>query len=111
MPLNFNIVLCLSVDLDLSAKQEQQLTEIFDLFDTDGGGTMDRDEFRVAMFALGFQGRASLGDAGRSVGLNQVGALTLEEFMALMKGELTCQVLLSADWHDCVALEKLGVLI
>ena len=74
------------------AGQERQLAEIFDLFDTDGGGTMDRDEFRAAMLALGFQG-----GSGKSNGLelDQVdddGVLTQEEFMALMKGELTGQV-------------------
>ena len=53
---------------------------------------MDRDEFRAAMLALGFQG-----GSGKSNGLelDQVdddGVLTQEEFMALMKGELTGQV-------------------
>ncbi len=32
-----------------------QIREIFDLFDTDGGGTIDRGELDFAMSALGFQ--------------------------------------------------------
>ncbi len=32
-----------------------QIKEIFDLFDTDGGGTIDRRELDLAMVALGFQ--------------------------------------------------------
>jgi Ca2+-binding EF-hand superfamily protein len=32
-----------------------QIKEIFDLFDTDGGGYIDRRELDLAMVALGFQ--------------------------------------------------------
>ncbi len=39
----------------LSSTQEAQIREIFELFDTDGGGTIDRNEIDFAMVALGFQ--------------------------------------------------------
>ncbi len=32
-----------------------QIREIFELFDTDGGGSIDRGELDFAMSALGFQ--------------------------------------------------------
>ena len=84
-----------------SSEQERQLAEIFDLFDTDGGGTMDRDEFSAAMLALGFQGGGGgTSEGGGRLDLDQVdddGVLTLEEFMALMKGELTGQVIITWD--------------
>jgi Ca2+-binding EF-hand superfamily protein len=39
----------------LSPQQEAHIKEIFDLFDTDGGGTIDAQELNSAMFALGFR--------------------------------------------------------
>jgi hypothetical protein len=41
--------------LALSEEQEAQIREIFLLFDTDGGGTIDTRELNFAMIALGFQ--------------------------------------------------------
>jgi hypothetical protein len=41
--------------LALSEAQEAQIREIFYLFDTDGGGTIDTRELSSAMVALGFQ--------------------------------------------------------
>jgi Ca2+-binding EF-hand superfamily protein len=39
----------------LSDQQLAQIREIFDLFDTDGGGSIDATEMDAAMFALGLQ--------------------------------------------------------
>jgi Ca2+-binding EF-hand superfamily protein len=39
----------------LSEAQAAQIKEIFYLFDTDGGGTIDTQELGFAMVALGFQ--------------------------------------------------------
>ncbi len=44
--------------IELSKQQEAQIKEIFDLFDTDGGGTIDAQELSAAMFALGFQSKS-----------------------------------------------------
>ncbi len=41
--------------LILSEAQESQIREVFLLFDTDGGGTIDMRELGIAMVALGFQ--------------------------------------------------------
>lgn len=40
---------------DLNADQKQEIREAFDLFDTDGSGTIDVKELKVAMRALGFE--------------------------------------------------------
>jgi Ca2+-binding EF-hand superfamily protein len=84
----------------LSASQAAQIKEIFDLFDTDGGGTIDRRELDFAMVALGFQKKKQVNDGKRNDGkrnrqmevldsIVQDGKVTLEEFSALMTGELS----------------------
>ncbi|XP_028272570.1 caltractin [Parambassis ranga] len=40
---------------DLTEEQKQEIKEAFDLFDTDGVGTIDVKELKVAMRALGFE--------------------------------------------------------
>jgi Ca2+-binding EF-hand superfamily protein len=40
---------------ELGPEQKQEIKEAFDLFDTDGSGTIDAKELRVAMRALGFE--------------------------------------------------------
>ncbi len=84
--------------VNLSAQQEEQIKEIFNLFDTDGGGTMDRQELKVAMTAMGFQDtrkdqgkhRGSDGELKMEVIDSDASeCVSLEEFQALMKGEFT----------------------
>ncbi len=95
--------------IELSQQQETQIKEIFNLFDTDGGGTIDAQELSAAMFALGFQSRNGTSPARTSISqsgnfkheesLTESGVLDkiskdtekgvdLEEFTAMMKGEL-----------------------
>uniref|UniRef100_A0A3Q2PQT3 Centrin 4 n=1 Tax=Fundulus heteroclitus TaxID=8078 RepID=A0A3Q2PQT3_FUNHE len=40
---------------ELTEEQRQEIKEAFDLFDTDGNGTIDVKELKVAMRALGFE--------------------------------------------------------
>ncbi len=40
---------------ELTEEQKQEIREAFDLFDTDGSGTIDAKELKVAMRALGFE--------------------------------------------------------
>ena len=39
----------------MTREQQQELKEAFDLFDTDGSGTIDQKELGVVMQALGFE--------------------------------------------------------
>ncbi|KAK5864420.1 hypothetical protein PBY51_015664 [Eleginops maclovinus] len=41
--------------MELNEEQRQEIKEAFDLFDTDGTGTIDVKELKVAMRALGFE--------------------------------------------------------
>ncbi|XP_041653302.1 caltractin [Cheilinus undulatus] len=43
------------VKVILTEEQKQEIKEAFDLFDTDGSGTIDVKELKVAMRALGFE--------------------------------------------------------
>lgn len=80
----------------LSDAQENQIKEIFALFDTDGGGSIDRKELEFAMTALGFQSQDA--DVDRLKGKHSTssvidviagdGKVTLAEFMSLMSGEV-----------------------
>ena len=40
---------------ELTEEQKQEIREAFDLFDSDGSGTIDVKELKVAMRALGFE--------------------------------------------------------
>lgn len=81
-----------ALKLMADSEDEEQIREIFELFDTNGSGTIDSRELDTAMLALGFR----LGGGGRT-GLTALpdtirlsggsGSVTLKEFSALMKGE------------------------
>ncbi|CEM15035.1 unnamed protein product [Vitrella brassicaformis CCMP3155] len=43
--------------IDLKEEQKAEIKEAFDLFDTDGTGTIDAKELKVALRALGFEPR------------------------------------------------------
>ena len=104
----------------LSEVEQAQIKEIFDLFDTDGGGSIDRREKDAAMYALGFQPLSGPVSPGRHVSqTNQQGAscnspnqgpspaltseqashtITLREFTTLMKGEHVMRNPVDAIW-------------
>ena len=83
----------------LSAAQADQIREIIELFDTDGGGFIDQQELQFAMTALGFQtkdsGNQRKGKHKEALEvmntLIEDGKVTLEEFSALMTGEISSQ--------------------
>ena len=81
----------------LSETQAAQIKEIFELFDTDGGGFIDQRELKFAMTALGFQTKVNhrAGNTGKHKEalhlmdtLMNDGQVTLEEFSALVTGEM-----------------------
>jgi hypothetical protein len=76
----------------LSKAQEAQISEIFDLFDTDGGGTIDRGELNFAMVALGFHSKSTGAGSDAETAMEEIaadGTVTKEEFSALMMGQLS----------------------
>ncbi len=81
----------------LSGAQATQIREIFELFDTDGGGSIDQKELQFAMTALGFQTHENQRRDKHEEALEVMdtlvddGKVTLEEFTALMTGELSGQ--------------------
>jgi calcium-binding protein CML len=96
--------------IQLTKQQIAQIEDIFNLFDTDGGGSIDRRELNFALVALGFKdrGRAS-GKMKKSKNDSMVesiaadGLVSLEEFTSLMKGELSGK----DPWEDLRAVFEL----
>jgi Ca2+-binding EF-hand superfamily protein len=79
--------------ISLSLAQQNQIREIFELFDTDGGGSIDKKELQFALSALGFQPESKLKKANTETAelLDNIlsdGTVTLAEFTALMTGEV-----------------------
>jgi Ca2+-binding EF-hand superfamily protein len=79
--------------ISLSPAEVLQIEEIFNLFDTDGGGSIDRQELEFAMTALGFHSNDMRGgEKIEAVELMDTivadGKVTLDEFTALMTGEV-----------------------
>jgi Ca2+-binding EF-hand superfamily protein len=74
--------------ISLSATQQKQISEIFNLFDTDGGGTIDRKELDFAMGALGFHSKKNKTANQALDAIISDGTVTLEEFSQLMMGEV-----------------------
>jgi Ca2+-binding EF-hand superfamily protein len=99
----------------LSKTHESQIREIFELFDTDGDGTIDQNEMDFALVALGFQSaRKKSGQGQQRSGTVTVGStinlldaitadghVTLEEFVKLMTGHDASG---SDPWHSVAAV-------
>jgi centrin-1 len=71
--------------VELTNEQRQEIREAFDLFDTDGSGSIDAKELKVAMRALGFEPkkeevRKMIADIDR----NGSGTIDFEEFLTMM---------------------------
>ncbi|PWV05026.1 putative centrin [Trypanosoma cruzi] len=88
---------------ELTEDQRQEIKEAFDLFDTDGSGTIDAKELKVAMRALGFEPRKdevrrlllSIAEERRVPGVEAAGpgteplAIGFAEFTELMARKMT----------------------
>merc|ERR1712164_201728 len=74
---------------ELTEEQKQEIKEAFDLFDTDGSGSIDAKELKVAMRALGFEPKkdeiakmiADVDDSGD-------GEIDFDEFMVMMTAKM-----------------------
>lgn len=70
---------------DLSEEQKQEIREAFDQFDTDGSGSIDAKELKVAMRALGFEAtREEIREMIFKVAGGNVPAIDFNQFMEMM---------------------------
>ncbi len=69
----------------LTEEQRQEIREAFDLFDTDGSGSIDAKELKVAMRALGFEPKKEeVKKMISDVDTDGSGTIGFDDFMALM---------------------------
>merc|ERR1711998_591521 len=68
---------------NMSEEQLQEIREAFDLFDTDGSGTIDARELKVAMRALGFQVKKS--EVRKMIS----DTIDFEEFLQMMTAKMS----------------------
>jgi hypothetical protein len=81
---------------DLTPEQKQEIREAFDLFDTDGSGTIDCKELKVAMRALGFEPKKEeIKRMIAEIDKDGTGTIDFNEFMELMAQKM---VYLRLDW-------------
>jgi len=74
---------------ELTDEQRQEIREAFELFDTDGSGSIDAKELKVAMRSLGFEPKkdeiarmiADVDDSGD-------GEIDFDEFMVMMTAKM-----------------------
>ncbi|OHS94814.1 Caltractin [Tritrichomonas foetus] len=70
---------------ELSEEQKQEIREAFDQFDTDGSGSIDAKELKVAMRALGFElTREEIREMIKKVAGGNVPAIDFNQFMEMM---------------------------
>lgn len=77
---------------ELTQEQKQEIREAFDLFDTDGSGTIDVQELSVALRALGFEPKKEeikkmVQDLERTSGSNS-GTMDFIEFMNILSSKM-----------------------
>ena len=69
--------------------QMQELREAFDLFDTDGSGSIDTKELQVALRALGFDSKKEkVRKMIADIDLDGSGTIDFEEFVEMMTGKM-----------------------
>lgn len=74
---------------ELSPEQKREIREAFDLFDTDGSGTIDMKELKVAMRALGFEpNKEELRKLIAEIDKNGSGAIDFNEFLEMMTAKM-----------------------
>merc|ERR1712216_459439 len=74
---------------DLTYQQRQEIKEAFELFDTDGSGSIDANELKTAMRALGFQPKTEeIKRMLTDLDVDGNGTVEYEEFEGLMAGKM-----------------------
>merc|ERR1712064_80206 len=70
---------------ELTEEQKNEIKEAFDLFDTDGSGSIDSKELKVAMRALGFEPKKEeIAKMITDVDDDGSGTIEYEEFLKMM---------------------------
>ncbi len=73
----------------MDEEQKEEIREAFNLFDTDGSGTIDARELKAAMRALGFQvKKAEIRKMISDIDKDESGAIELDEFTEMMTGKM-----------------------
>merc|ERR1711918_215653 len=74
---------------DLTIQQRQEIKEAFELFDTDGSGSIDANELKTAMRALGFQPKSEeIKRMLNDLDVDGNGTVEYDEFEGLMAGKM-----------------------
>ncbi|KAG1669134.1 hypothetical protein FOA52_002645 [Chlamydomonas sp. UWO 241] len=73
----------------LTEEQKSEIREAFDLFDTDGSGTIDAKELKVAMRALGFEPKKEeIKKMIADIDKDGSGTIDFEEFLQMMTAKM-----------------------
>merc|ERR1712070_427528 len=74
---------------ELTEEQKQEIREAFDLFDTDGSGTIDAKELKVAMRALGFEPKKEeIKKLISDIDKDGSGTIDFNEFLEMMTAKM-----------------------
>lgn len=77
------------VKRELTAEQKQGIREAFNLFDVDKTGTIDANELRVALRAMGFDvSKGDIREIMRDYDRDGTGELKLQDFTDIMTSKL-----------------------
>ena len=75
---------------ELTEDQKQEIREAFDLFDTDGSGTIDAKELKVAMRALGFEPKKEeIKKMISDIDKEGTGTIDFNEFLQMMTTKMS----------------------
>ena len=79
-----------TLKLELSEEQKNDIREAFNLFDSQGSGTIDTKDLKVAMRALGFEPRKEeIKKMLTEVDKDNSGKLTFDGFLSLMANKMS----------------------
>ncbi|XP_072482447.1 centrin-2 isoform X2 [Notamacropus eugenii] len=88
---------------ELTEEQKQEIREAFDLFDTDGTGTIDVKELKVAMRALGFEPKKEeIKKMIADIDKEGTGKISFNDFLAVMTQKMNQEA-----WNDLYHLRCL----
>ena len=80
----------------MTEEQKQKIREIFDLFDTDGSGTIDAKELKVEMRALGFEPKKEeIKKMISDMDTDGSGNIDFQEFLEMMTAKMVRFVIAS----------------